>query len=296
MKGKREKYIDGMKGYACLFILLGHFMGIYKYAENADMIDSWFVRILTIGPLSFFSAESYWLYLFLVISGYLLMTFNTPHNYKEFVIKCAKRALRFVIPVIGTAIFIYILQGVIGFYNFDVQSIVQNKWLTNLYENPLTLKEVLEEPILVLVYGKSRFNSPFWCIRDMFISAVLIYAISIKEKTVERKSFWIILFIILFCLLKRNVIIACLIGAFTGLLKQNQYIQKISGNIPYFSIVFLIVAFIVNNSLLIDFSFAMLLLCIPKMKGGGGATFRFKKRAKFRQNFVWNLCTSLAGD
>jgi len=108
MKGKREKYIDGMKGYACLFILLGHFMGIYKYAENADMIDSWFVRILTIGPLSFFSAESYWLYLFLVISGYLLMTFNIPNNYKEFVIKCAKRALRFVIPVIGTAIYIYI--------------------------------------------------------------------------------------------------------------------------------------------------------------------------------------------
>ena len=30
MKGKREKYIDGMKGYACLFILLGHFMGIYN--------------------------------------------------------------------------------------------------------------------------------------------------------------------------------------------------------------------------------------------------------------------------
>ena len=131
----------------------------------------------------------------------------------------------------------------------------------------------MEEPILVLVYGKSRFNSPFWCIRDMFISAVLIYAISIKEKTVERKSFWIILFIILFCLLKRNVIIACLIGAFTGLLKRNQYIQKISGNIPYFSIVFLIVAFIVNNSLLIDFSFAMLLLCIPKMKWGGKISF-----------------------
>ena len=57
MKGKREKYIDGMKGYACLFILLGHFMGIYKYAENADMIDSWFVRILTIGPLSFFQQK-----------------------------------------------------------------------------------------------------------------------------------------------------------------------------------------------------------------------------------------------
>ena len=77
MNSQREEYIDGMKGLACLFVLLGHFTGIYKYAENATAIDSWFTQILTKGPLSFFTAESFWLYPFFVLSGYLL-TISTP--------------------------------------------------------------------------------------------------------------------------------------------------------------------------------------------------------------------------
>lgn len=64
MNSQREEYIDGMKGLACLFVFLGHFTGIYKYAEKAIAIDSWFTQMLTKGPLSFFTAESFWLYLF----------------------------------------------------------------------------------------------------------------------------------------------------------------------------------------------------------------------------------------
>lgn len=56
MNSQRKEYIDGMKGMACLFVLLGHFTGIYKYAENATAIDSWFIHMLTEEPLSFFTA------------------------------------------------------------------------------------------------------------------------------------------------------------------------------------------------------------------------------------------------
>ena len=178
MQSQREDYLDGMKGLACLFILLGHFTGIYKYAENASQIDSWFVRILTEGPVSFFTAESFWLYLFFVISGYLLIMSTSPRKIRDFLVRCTKRVLRLAIPIWGTAIFIFVIQNTIGFYNHSVQAIVQNTWLTHLYGSRLTILDILKEPFFVLILGTSKFNSPFWCLRDMLISSFLIYGVS----------------------------------------------------------------------------------------------------------------------
>ena len=182
MQSQREGYLDGMKGLACLFILLGHFTGIYKYAENASQIDSWFVRILTEGPVSIFTAESFWLYLFFVISGYLLIISTPPRKIRDFLVKCTKRILRLAIPIWGTAIFIFVIQNTIGFYNHSVQAIVQNTWLTHLYGSRLTVLDILKEPFFVLILGTSKFNSPFWCLRDMLISSFLIYGVSRKRQ------------------------------------------------------------------------------------------------------------------
>ena len=176
-----------MKGLACLFILLGHFTGIYRYAENASQIDSWFVRILAEGPVSIFTAESFWLYLFFVISGYLLIISTPPRKIRDFLVKCAKRILRLAIPIWGTAIFIFVIQNTIGFYNHSVQAIVQNTWLTHLYGSRLTVLDILKEPFFVLILGTSKFNSPFWCLRDMLISSFLIYGVGwiCKSKKTE---------------------------------------------------------------------------------------------------------------
>ena len=84
MSLQREKYIDGMKGLACFFIVFGHFTGIYKYAENLGQIDTWLIRESTKEPFAFLSAESYWLCLFLVISGYLLIGSTPPEIAESF--------------------------------------------------------------------------------------------------------------------------------------------------------------------------------------------------------------------
>lgn len=34
MKKNRKMYIDGLKGLACFFVMLGHYTGIYKYAQG----------------------------------------------------------------------------------------------------------------------------------------------------------------------------------------------------------------------------------------------------------------------
>ena len=177
-----------MKGLACLFVLLGHFTGIYKYAENATAIDSWFTQILTKGPLSFFTAESFWLYLFFVLSGYLLTISTPPRKCSEFLKKCIKRVLRLAIPIMGAAVFTFAIQFTIGFYNFKIQDTISNTWLTHLYGTQLTLRDIIEEPFRVLLLGSSKFNSPFWCLRDMLLASVIIYAVGWVCKTAKIKG------------------------------------------------------------------------------------------------------------
>lgn len=265
MQSQREGYLDGMKGLACLFILLGHFTGIYKYAENASQIDSWFVRILTEGPVSIFTAESFWLYLFFVISGYLLII-STPRKIRDFLVKCTKRILRLAIPIWGTAIFIFVIQNTIGFYNHSVQAIVQNTWLTHLYGSHLTVLDILKEPFFVLILGTSKFNSPFWCLRDMLISSFLIYGVGWICKSKKTETIAVCVLTVLAAITGRSIIMACLCGSCARLLREKAEIQNKKNIMVLAGLLLPLVAFWSGNSVFTSIAFASFLIAVPQVE------------------------------
>lgn len=265
MQSQREGYLDGMKGLACLFILLGHFTGIYKYAENASQIDSWFVRILTEGPVSIFTAESFWLYLFFVISGYLLII-STPRKIRDFLVKCAKRILRLAIPIWGTAIFIFVIQNTIGFYNHSVQAIVQNTWLTHLYGSRLTVLDILKEPFFVLILGTSKFNSPFWCLRDMLISSFLIYGVGWICKSKKTETIAVCVLTVLAAITGRSIIMACLCGSCARLLREKAEIQNKKNIMVLAGLLLPLVAFWAGNPVFTSIAFASFLIAVPQVE------------------------------
>ena len=255
-----------MKGLACFFILLGHFTGIYKYAENASQIDSWFVRILTEGPVSIFTAESFWLYLFFVISGYLLLISTPPRKIRDFLVKCAKRILRLAIPIWGTAIFIFVIQNTIGFYNHSVQAIVQNTWLTHLYGSRLTVLDILKEPFFVLILGTSKFNSPFWCLRDMLISSFLIYGVGWICKSKKTETIAVCVLTVLAAITGRSIIMACLCGSCARLLREKAEIQNKKNIMVLAGLLLPLVAFWSGNSMFTSTAFASFLIAVPQVE------------------------------
>ena len=265
MQSQREGYLDGMKGLACLFILLGHFTGIYRYAENASQIDSWFVRILAEGPVSIFTAESFWLYLFFVISGYLLII-STPRKIRDFLVKCAKRILRLAIPIWGTAIFIFVIQNTIGFYNHSVQAIVQNTWLTHLYGSRLTVLDILKEPFFVLILGTSKFNSPFWCLRDMLISSFLIYGVGWICKSKKTETIAVCVLTVLAAITGRSIIMACLCGSCARLLREKAEIQNKKNIMILAGLLLPLVAFWSGNPVFTSTAFASFLIAVPQVE------------------------------
>ena len=177
--------------------------------------------------------------------------------------KCIKRVLRFAIPIMGSAVFTFVIQYTIGFYNFKIQDTISNTWLTHLYGTQLTLRDIIEEPFRVLLLGNSKFNSPFWCLRDMLLASVIIYAVGWVCKTAKIKGSVLGVLILLGAIVNRGVIVACLVGAMTSFLKQRFKTLKVPILVAVCGVLLPIVAFFTENLFIMDAAFALCLLSVP---------------------------------
>ena len=180
--------------------------------------------------------------------------------------KCTKRILRLAIPIWGAAIFIFVIQNTIGFYNHSVQAIVQNTWLTHLYGSRLTILDILKEPFFVLILGTSKFNSPFWCLRDMLISSFLIYGVSWICKSKKTETIAICVLTVLAAITGRSIIMACLCGSCARLLGEKTEIQSKKHIIVLAGLLLPLVAFFAGNLVFTSISFACFLIAVPQVE------------------------------
>ena len=109
MLASKKKDIDGLKGVACLLIMLGHFSGLYKYAQNCSVIDAPFLRLI---PYSLI-AEGFWLRLFYVLSGYLVSRSGVA-TARDLERKAVVRFFRLALPIFGTTFYILLFTAVFG--------------------------------------------------------------------------------------------------------------------------------------------------------------------------------------
>lgn len=75
----RILYLDGIKGLACLFVMFGHFYSFVRLAEELKEVPSAFLTVFENPILCVFTCESFWLYLFFIVSGYLLAMGKTEN-------------------------------------------------------------------------------------------------------------------------------------------------------------------------------------------------------------------------
>ena len=171
--GSRKRHIDGLKGAACLLIMLGHFSGLYKYAQNCTAIDAPFLQLIPYSLL----AEGFWLRLFYVLSGYLVSR-SRVLTARELARKSMTRFFRLALPILGAALFILPIAELFGIHNHEIQSLVPNQWVDMTYSVPLTVRGAITEPLRVLLFGASTFNPVWWVLRDMFFASLLVYLIT----------------------------------------------------------------------------------------------------------------------
>jgi peptidoglycan/LPS O-acetylase OafA/YrhL len=270
MENKVENYkyyISGLKGVACLFIMIGHYLGIYKYAQSFTPPNS-IIDIINESPFSFLINEGWWLYLFFVISGYLVAK-STVITVKDFVMKSINRFFRFAFPVLFSYFVIYIIYRICGFHTFETVNLFQCDWYQNFYLGSYSIKDIIMGPFDVLIKGNAKFNGPYWVLNKMFVSSIIIYILKYCYEKLSKTKYETlissILIIVTFAMIYVSPIItACLIGMLISLYESNRMENKTY--FAFWTIVITLILYVLPKSIISTFFFGSLIIFVPKIK------------------------------
>lgn len=264
---KYYHYLTGLKGIACILIMIGHYLGLYKYSEQFVPSVSFLDTILH-SRISFILDEGYWLYLFFFISGYLVSKAQVK-TIAEVFMKSINRFFRLAFPVFFSYLVIFLIYSLFGFHNAQTANLFQCDWFQIFYYyEQYSIIDVLRSPISVLFFGEVVLNGPYWVLKEMFIASIIIYLVKYFYPILSGKNeaicFSVLIIVTLIMALESPVIAACLIGMLVSLCEDIDGLQSKS----YFSFWAIIVAmsqFAFFGTYLFNVFFVFLIIYIPKV-------------------------------
>lgn len=260
-------HLNGLKGIACLLVMIGHYLGLYKYAQS--FVPS--IRIIDIlnnSPFSFLINEGYWLYLFFVVSGYLVSKSKIT-SITDVISKSISRFLRLALPILFSYFVIYLIYLVVGFHTDETNTFFQCQWYQNYYTGVYTIKDVLLGPIYVLLFGKSLLNGPYWVLRMMFISSLLIYFLKyifFKLSTSKNESlvFSMLIIITIASCIVSTIITACLVGMLVSFYEDGKI--KTESCYAFWFLFVTMSIYVLPGVLKSTLFFAALIVFVPRIK------------------------------
>lgn len=249
-----------------MLILTGHYLLIYILAQSFEpriyMIDA-----IRNSPFAFLIDPSYWLYLFFVVSGYLVSKTRIT-GIGDLVRKSVKRFFRLGLPILFSYFVIYLLYLCIGFHTKETDTLFTCQWYQQYFTETYSLKDVLLSPYTVIIQGKYKLNPPYWVLRNMYLSSLIIYAIKYcwnkLNSPVNAVSFSVLMVISLSLRFASPIFSACLIGMMISLFEIGDISLK-----SFFSFWIVLLAwslYFLPNDLKAAIFFSSLILCIPRIK------------------------------
>lgn len=194
-------------------VMVGHFLSIFKYAESFPESLGFLDRVFD-SKVGFFLSESFWLYLFFIVSDYLVSKVSIK-RIRDIIFKSLIRFLRFAIPILFAYFIIYIIFLTIGFHAGETAALFQNEWYQTYLNDQYSLKDVLLSPIEVLILVKTKLNGPYWVLREMLLSSVAVYFIGFFKHKFPKAEKWLALACLLFVYFGfklSGIVSACIMG------------------------------------------------------------------------------------
>ena len=264
-----KNYISGLKGFACIMVMIGHYIGLYKYAENfpEDNIMLNFFDTFHSSKIGFFLDETFWVILFFVVSGYLVSMSNIS-SLTSFMKKSVMRFLRLGIPVFLSIAIVFVIYKSIGFHTIDTNVLMTNPFIQKAYSSEYNIFQVLISPVNVLILGDVSLNGPFWVLREMLLTSIIIYFLQFLHCKIKNNSIFLSIIGIVFfaSMILSNVVFAGLFGYIINLIEKNKENKITTEKIFVFlAILFSVSLYFIPRSRIACIFFGSLILLIPKL-------------------------------
>jgi len=180
--------VEGIRGIAATIVIFSHFCYIFfpfVHRESENGVNS----ILYDLPFGFIYSGTFAVYVFFVLSGYILSLISESYTSNLFVLS-VKRYLRLGIPV-----FISVLIAYVFFILFTVDKSNVSSWISNYGNFDYSFIGAINSGIIGSLFaGDSNYNFVLWTMQIEFFGSILIYIIYIQKK-INFRNIMVLMFV-----------------------------------------------------------------------------------------------------
>ena len=194
MLNERLKWIDGLKGIACVCVLWHHFFlaflpRMYFGGTAAKHISVISEENLAQSPFLFFLNGNFMVALFCALSGIVvsISVFRAKCNKIGNII--LKRYPRLMLPIIPIAIMVYIVIQKVPFYHMEVSTITGSAWLGGFYTDSISFGKIIYSVLIgIWLDGDTTISNAYWMLSQLFWGTFVIIVCTLVVKNINLKG------------------------------------------------------------------------------------------------------------
>lgn len=206
MNKKRLEYIEGYKGFACLCVLLSHFISAFcnvlvTSLPERQLTGDWFETWIGTTPLNIFYNGNFGVRVFFITSGFVLSYGFFRTKDENYLRKGAiKRYFRLVLPVVAVNVLTYLLMKLGLLYHQQAAMVCKSyDWLAAFNNFEPNFFGMLKEAFFGNFFGNSaEYVGPLWTMTYEMMGSLLVFAFLALFGKEKVRFVLYVLFLVLF--------------------------------------------------------------------------------------------------
>ena len=175
----RLNYLDGLRGYAALTVVLGHAQMFYPgFVQYRTSLSPLWLRYLFNAVLFPFEAGTFAVYIFFVLSGFVIAA-SASRSGAPLPLIALNRYLRLTLPMIATALVAWFLVKSFPHATALPAQIADADWIAGIYgAGPVKLMSALRDVTWKTYWNGFAYIDPvLWTMRVELIGSLSVYAL-----------------------------------------------------------------------------------------------------------------------